>query len=206
MDPNLRRICVDGLVARDLPGYAIGGLSGGESKDEFWKMVDLCTDHLPKNKPRYLMGVGFAVDMVVCTALGVDMFDCVYPTRTARFGVALVRSGTLNLKSSQYQYDFSPIDNDCSCFVCKNYTRSYLHHLIKESTTCGQLLSYHNIAYQMRLMKDIRNTILDGSYPEFVRNFMLQQFPSREYPTWVVDSLNSVGIKLIDKEERLGEE
>lgn len=152
------------------------------------------------------MGVGFAVDMVVCTALGVDMFDCVYPTRTARFGVALVRSGTLNLKSSNFQYDFSPIDKDCSCFVCKNYTRSYLHHLIKDNPTCGQLLSYHNIAYQMRLMKDIRNSILDGSYPNFVRNFMLQQFPTREYPTWVIESLGSVGIKLIDKEERLDEE
>lgn len=166
-------------------------------------MVNLSANYLPSNKPRYLMGVGFAVDMVVCVALGVDMFDCVYPTRTARFGVALVDSGTINLKSSQYQFDFSPIDDNCECFVCKKYTRAYIHHLFKDNHISGQLLSYHNIAYQMRLMKNMRDSIIEGTFSEFVRNFMLKQFPSREYPNWVVESLKEAGIKLIDKEDRL---
>lgn len=186
-----------------MPGYAIGGLSGGESKDSFWKMVNLSANFLPTYKPRYLMGVGFAVDMVVCVALGVDMFDCVYPTRTARFGVALVDSGTINLKSSQYQFDFSPIDEECDCFVCKKYTRAYIHHLCKDNHISGQLLSYHNIAYQMRLMRNTRNAIIEGTFPDFVRKFMIKQFPSRDYPNWVIESLKEAGIDLIDKEDRL---
>jgi tRNA-guanine family transglycosylase len=92
--------------ARDLPGYAIGGLSGGESKDEFWKVVVQCTAKLPENKPRYLMGVGYAVDLVVCSALGVDMFDCVYPSRTARFGTALIPEGFIHLKAAEFEKDF----------------------------------------------------------------------------------------------------
>jgi len=131
LDKNLRKISLEQLLARDLPGYAIGGLSGGESKDEFWKIVLQCTQAMPTNKPRYLMGVGFPVDLVVCVALGVDMFDCVYPTRTARFGSALVDSGVISLKNNKYQYDYTPVDPNCSCHTCKNYTKAYLYTVSK---------------------------------------------------------------------------
>jgi len=97
VDLELRKKSLDDLIARDAPGYAIGGLAGGEDKADFWKVVDFCTDHLPKHKPRYLMGVGYPIDLLVCSCLGVDMFDCVYPTRTARFGTALTRFGNLKL-------------------------------------------------------------------------------------------------------------
>jgi queuine tRNA-ribosyltransferase len=200
LDPELRKICLDGLIKRDLPGYAIGGLSGGESKDSFWRMVDLCTDHLPANKPRYLMGVGFAVDLVVCVALGVDMFDCVYPSRTARFGTALVRNqplGTLNLKSAAYQFDYRPIEEDCNCMVCKNYTRAYLHTVAAKEQIGGQLITYHNIAYQMRLMDDLRNSIIDGTLDKFIANFFVQQYPKQNYPTWAEDALKKVNIHLV---------
>eukprot|EP01122_Echinamoeba_exundans_P012509 TRINITY_DN5241_c0_g2_i1.p1 TRINITY_DN5241_c0_g2~~TRINITY_DN5241_c0_g2_i1.p1 ORF type:complete len:417 (-),score=53.96 TRINITY_DN5241_c0_g2_i1:3-1217(-) len=196
LDTTLRYQCLDGLIKRDLPGYAIGGLSGGESKDDFWRVVSLCTDRLPENKPRYLMGVGFPVDLVVCVALGVDQFDCVYPSRTARFGTALVRTGVLHLKAAQYECDYRPIEEDCGCMVCKNYTRAYLHALARKEQLGGQLLTYHNIAYQMRLMKDLRNAILDGSFPHFVQNFMQLQYPDGKYDGWVVDALASVGIHL----------
>lgn len=165
LDPKLRRECITAMLSKDLPGYAIGGLSGGESKDEFWRIVDLCTDLLPTSKPRYLMGVGFAVDMIVSVALGVDMFDCVYPTRTARFGTALVRKGgTLSMKNAMNQFDMGPIEEECGCQVCTKYSRAFFYTLTKtDDQLLGQLLSQHNIAYQMRLMKDARNAIIDGS-------------------------------------------
>ncbi len=176
-----------------MPGYAIGGLSGGESKDMFWKIVDQCTSKLPDNKPRYLMGVGYAVDLVVCSALGVDMFDCVFPSRTARFGTALVSSGSMHLKSAEFAQDYRPLDADCQCMVCKNYTRAYLHTVVGKEQLGAQMLTYHNIAYQMRLMKSIRAAILDGTFPKFVREFMIQQFPSKIYPKWSVDALEAAG-------------
>jgi tRNA-guanine transglycosylase len=203
LEPDLRRTCVDGLIKRDLPGYAIGGLSGGESKDEFWRIVDLCTSLLPSFKPRYLMGVGFTLDLVVCVALGVDMFDCVFPSRTARFGSALVRSGSINIRHAQYANDFSPLEADCPCRVCKNYTRAYLHLLTKSDQLSSQLLTFHNLAYQKRLMDDMRDAIIDGSFPQFVIDFMLCQFPQRDYPEWIIHALSSVGIKLVSPEQRM---
>uniref|UniRef100_A0A670KDM8 Queuine tRNA-ribosyltransferase catalytic subunit 1 n=1 Tax=Podarcis muralis TaxID=64176 RepID=A0A670KDM8_PODMU len=119
LDPSLRSKCLEEMTKRDVPGFAIGGLSGGEAKDHFWRMVDLSTNHLPRNKPRYLMGVGYATDLVVCVALGCDMFDCVFPTRTARFGSALVPWGSLQLKNKQYAKDFRPIDENCDCPTCQ---------------------------------------------------------------------------------------
>jgi len=108
---------VRGLVERNLPGYAIGGLAGGEDKDSFWRVVAQCTAGLPENKPRYVMGVGYPLDIVVCSALGADMYDCVYPTRTARFGTALVPEGVLKLKQNAMATDERPIDPTCSCMV-----------------------------------------------------------------------------------------
>jgi len=197
IDPALRKICAEALIQRDLPGYAIGGLAIGESKDHFWKMVDLCTDYLPEGKPRYLMGVGYSMDLLVCSGLGVDMFDCVFPTRTARFGHALVSEGSLNLKSPDYQFDFSPLDGGCPCMVCKNYTRAYLHTLAGKESLGAVLLSYHNIAYQHHLMKNIRTSIIDGNFPEFAKKYVLTQHPS-QIPKWVTDALASTGILFDD--------
>ncbi|XP_060037714.1 queuine tRNA-ribosyltransferase catalytic subunit 1 isoform X2 [Erinaceus europaeus] len=119
LDAKLRATCLDEMTKRDVPGFAIGGLSGGESKEHFWRMVALSTARLPRDKPRYLMGVGYATDLVVCVALGCDMFDCVFPTRTARFGSALVPTGNLQLKKKQFQKDFGPIDPECTCPTCQ---------------------------------------------------------------------------------------
>lgn len=115
LDPVLRDICVRGLVDRNLPGYAIGGLAGGEDKDSFWRVVAQCTASLPEDKPRYVMGVGYPLDIVVCSALGADMYDCVYPTRTARFGTALIPEGVLKLKHQVMADDTRPIDPTCDC-------------------------------------------------------------------------------------------
>lgn len=142
------------------------------------------------------MGVGYPVDLVVCVALGVDMFDCVYPCRTARFGTALVEDGTMKLKSSQFSTDFNPIDEHVKCFVNTKYTRSYIHSLVNKEPTGCNLISYHNIAYQMNLMKDIRKAIKEGYFPKFVQNFMDEHYPKKDYPKWAVNALDSAGIKL----------
>lgn len=194
--PDLRKISLEELIARDAPGYAVGGLSGGEEKDKFWPTVHLCTDHLPKNKPRYCMGVGFAVDLVVCCALGVDMFDCVFPTRTARFGCALVDNGQINLKAREFANDFRPLDEKCDCTTCQNYTRAYLNTIVTKETVACHLLSIHNISYQMRLMKNIRESIKEGRFEEYVQDFMSTYYKGKTYPKWVIDALSAVNITL----------
>lgn len=196
LDAKLRRQCVAEIVKRDTAGFAIGGLSGGEAKEAFWEMVHISTDDLPKEKPRYLMGVGCAVDLVVCCALGVDMFDCVFPTRTARFGNALVPTGMLPLKSKKFSQDFDPIDKDCSCSTCERYTRAYLHTIVTHETVACHLLTVHNLAYQMSLMRSIRESIVDGRFDEFVQEFMDLMFPQRNYPKWVCDALSAVNVEL----------
>eukprot|EP01133_Synstelium_polycarpum_P005281 gene5281-6119_t len=202
LDPRLRDLCIDGLVARNFPGYAIGGLSGGESKDAFWRIVLQCTRRLPDNKPRYLMGVGYSIDLVVCSALGVDMFDCVFPSRTARFGTALVLSGSLNLKSAEYANDFRPIEDDCTCMVCKNYTRAYLHVVAGKESIGGQLLTYHNVAFQMSLMRKIRESIIAQTFPAFVQRFFDLQYPNGEVPQWAIDALQEVGINVVQQQKK----
>eukprot|EP00871_Galdieria_phlegrea_P000347 jgi/Galph1/1312/GphlegSOOS_G5970.1 len=195
LDKNLRRQCLDELVIRDLPGYAIGGLAGGEDKNLFWRVVDQCTDVLPTNKPRYCMGVGYPLDLVVCVALGVDLFDCVYPARTARFGTALVSEGTIKIKSSAMARDYSPLDRNCSCFVCQNYCRSFLHfNFGRDETSTVHLLTYHNIAYMVQLMKSLRNAIVDNTFPDVVRMFLHKQYPDKNIPTWVADALQTAKI------------
>lgn len=194
--PALRKQCVEALMKRNVRGYAVGGLSGGESKDEFWKTVDFCTDFLPEEKPRYLMGVGFAADLVVCVALGIDMFDCVFPTRTARFGCALVRAGQLNLKQKKYAEDFQAIDEKCECTTCKTYTRAYLHHIVTVEPVACSLLSIHNVAFQLKLMKDMRESIEKDEFPAFVKTFMAEHFVEREVPGWIRDALAKVNINL----------
>lgn len=118
------------MVKRNLPGYAIGGLAGGESKEDFWKTVKLCCELLPKDKPRYVMGIGYAEDLMIAALLGADMFDCVFATRTARFGTAFTKYGMLKLRSEKaMSHDFGPISEDCKCYACQNYSRSYIHRV-----------------------------------------------------------------------------
>lgn len=147
------------------------------------------------------MGVGFALDLVVCTALGVDMFDCVYPTRTARFGTALVPSGELNLRHKKFSNDFRVLDDECDCLCCRwGYTRAFLNSFAGlPEPTCSSLLSLHNIAYQLRLMRSMREAIAADHFPAFVRRFLARQFPtgSKDYPEWAVEALASVGIDVM---------
>ncbi|NXF82046.1 TGT ribosyltransferase, partial [Sclerurus mexicanus] len=185
------------MTQRDVPGFAIGGLSGGEDKAQFWRTVKFSAERLPRDKPRYLMGVGYATDLVVCVALGCDMFDCVFPTRTARFGSALVPWGSLQLKNQQFAKDFRPIDENCDCPTCQRHTRAYLHALLRSETAALHLLTLHNVAYQMKLMASIRESILQQRFPEFVREFMDTMYGGRGgAPTWVREALASVGITL----------
>ena len=196
LDLSMREFCIKEMIKRDLPGHAIGGLSGGEDKDHFWRLVKFCTDHLPENKPIYCMGVGYATDLVVCIALGVDMFDCVYPTRTARFGNALVKTGNLSLKQKKYEADFSPIEPDCTCLTCKKYTRAYIHMLIARDETGCHLITIHNIAYQLNLMRRARESIINNEFSSFVRTFMNDLFGNDKtnYPKWMIDAFESVNI------------
>ncbi|XP_067170752.1 queuine tRNA-ribosyltransferase catalytic subunit 1 [Apteryx mantelli] len=197
LDPALRTKCLEEMTRRDVPGFAIGGLSGGEEKAQFWRMVKLSTERLPRDKPRYLMGVGYATDLVVCVALGCDMFDCVFPTRTARFGSALVPWGSLQLKNKQFAKDFRPIDEDCGCPTCQGYSRAYLHALLRSDTAALHHLTVHNIAYQLQLMRSVRESILAQRFPQFVRDFMRTMYGSRDkYPAWAVEALASVRIPL----------
>ncbi|XP_055754175.1 queuine tRNA-ribosyltransferase catalytic subunit 1-like [Salvelinus fontinalis] len=197
LNAELRKACLDEMTKREVPGFAIGGLSGGEEKDDFWRMVTLSTDHLPREKPRYLMGVGYAVDLVVCVALGCDMFDCVFPTRTARFGSALVPWGSLTITKKQFAKDLQAIDPDCQCPTCRRHSRAYLHALFKSDTAAMHHITIHNISYQLTLMRSLRQSIIDGRFPDFVRAFMKRMFPSPEqYPGWAVDALGTVNITL----------
>eukprot|EP01031_Cornospumella_fuschlensis_P038066 gene38066-46250_t len=221
---GLREICLQEMVKRDTPGYAIGGLAGGEDKDTFWRVVEHSARHLPDTKPKYLMGVGYPVDLVVAVALGVDMFDCVYPTRTARFGVAFTPYGGVRLKS-------------------KNYTQAAVHILLKEgSPLAAQLLTKHNLHYLMTLMRTMRSSIMEGEevYKKFLSQFFFDMFvkgvegvendaaataddavdigkkrgreeedatdavqdelkeaPKKAIPAWIIDALNAVSIDIV---------
>ncbi|KAI9551619.1 hypothetical protein GHT06_021952 [Daphnia sinensis] len=199
LDPKLRTESAKQLMERDVAGFAVGGLSGGEGKDQFWRMVHLSTDLLPNDKPRYLMGVGFATDLVVCCALGCDMFDCVFPTRTARFGCALVDSGQLNLKLKLFGQDFRPIDENCDCSTCQRYTRAYLHTIATIETVACNLITVHNVAYQLRLMRNIRESIMNGTFVEFIFNFMDTMYPKKDFPVWAMDALKAVNVDLINR-------
>ncbi|GIL72230.1 hypothetical protein Vretimale_296 [Volvox reticuliferus] len=197
LDTGLRDLSMQQLVARDLPGYAIGGLAGGESKDDFWRVVSQCTAGLPPGKPRYVMGIGYPLDIVVCSALGADMFDSVYPTRTARFGVALVPEGVLKLKNAANARDFRPLDPSCSCMVCRRYSRAYLHNVVTRGISAAAILvTYHNVAYTQRLTREIRTAIEEQRFPEWVRSFLQTMFPKGDVPGWVQDAMAAADISL----------
>lgn len=202
MDYTLRTRCMEEMIQRDAPGYAIGGLSGGEDKDAFWRIVLHCTQRLPRDRPIYCMGVGYAEDLVVCVALGVDMFDCVYPTRTARFGTALTRYGNLPLRQARFRDDYTPIEPDCPCATCRNgqgVTRAYLHSVVARETVGCHLLTIHNLSFQLRLMRDARQSIIEGCFPSFLQTFFSQWYKTDcvdEYPQWVHNALHAVAISL----------
>ncbi|KAL1954020.1 hypothetical protein VTO42DRAFT_1841 [Malbranchea cinnamomea] len=205
LDLDLRRECCKQMVMRDTPGIAIGGLSGGEAKPEYCKVVDCCTSLLPEEKPRYVMGVGYPEDLVVSIALGADMFDCVWPTRTARFGNAITAEGTLNLRHSSFANDFRPVEEGCKCTTCRpksegglGITRAYIHHLVSKETVGAHLLSMHNVHYLLSLTGSARQAIIEDRYPAFLRDFFrkLYRDPSN-FPQWVVDALRGVGVDLL---------
>lgn len=156
----------------DLPGYAIGGLSVGEPKDIMIEVLDDCVSYLPDDRPRYLMGVGTPDYIFEGVERGVDMFDCVIPTRLARHGVAMTSRGNINIKNACYERDFSPIDPDCDCYTCKNYSRAYVRHLFKTNEIlCSMLISEHNIRFLVRMMENIRTSIEQDRFKEYKRDF-----------------------------------
>lgn len=168
--PELRRHCLDELVKMDFSGYAIGGLSIGESKAEMNAVLELMATIMPKDKPRYLMGVGDPIDLMNGVIQGIDMFDCVLPTRIARHGSAMTSQGKIVVKNKRYAEDLGPLDPDCDCKVCRQYTRSYLRHLFKSEEILGmRLLSYHNLYYLKRLMQHIRSAILTDQMGDFAK-------------------------------------
>ena len=197
LDFRLRDISLEGLISKDLPGYAIGGLCGGEAKDEFWRIVLHCTRKLPANKPRYVMGVGYPVDLVVCACLGADMFDCVFPTRTARFGQVFTRQGFLKLNKKSMQNDLTPIDSDCECSTCKLYCKSFLSQGLHHEESVCSLLSVHNVHFLFDTMRRLRQAIVEQRLKEFVKEFMVGWFHSVDsVPGWVVDALLAVDIDI----------
>jgi len=163
MHIDLRKQSAEQIVGLDLCGYGIGGLSVGEPKELMYEILDGCVDILPADKPRYLMGVGSPDALLEGAALGVDMFDCVLPTREARHGRAMTRGGSVNLRNAKYAEDFAPLDESCSCYCCRNFTRSYLRHLVMAKEILGAtLVSIHNLAFLTDLMAGARAAIEEG--------------------------------------------
>lgn len=218
---EMRKECCKQMIKRNTPGIAIGGLSGGEAKHDYCRVVDTCTSLLPPNKPRYVMGVGYPEDLVVSVALGADMFDCVWPTRTARFGNAITRFGILNLRHAKYELDFSPLEEGCRCICCRpkenanhqnkcdenvfsagglGVTRSFIHHIVAKETVGAHMLTLHNVWYMLNLMTSIRQAIIDDCYPQFIKKFFadLYQSDRTKYPTWAIEALLGVGVDLMD--------
>ena len=172
MYADLRQESAEQLVAMDFPGYAIGGLSVGEPKPLMYEVLEQTVPFLPQNKARYLMGVGTPDCLVEGVARGIDMFDCVFPTRVARNGTAITSQGRVVIRNAAYIEDFMPLDPECDCYTCRNYSRAYLRHLIRCDEILGlRLMSLHNLHYLIKLMHQIRTAIIEGNYPEFRKLF-----------------------------------
>lgn len=174
---DLRRTCAEKLVEIGFDGYSVGGTSVGEDKKTMYKMVEYSTKYLPEHKLRYLMGVGDPIDLIENVMRGIDLFDCVSPTRLARHGHAYTKKGKINIKNSKYKEDFTAIESVCNCYACKNYTRAYIRHLITANETFGaRLLSIHNITFLINLMKEIRENIKEDTLEEFRDKFILEYY------------------------------
>ncbi len=169
---DLREYSAKKTVEMDFLGYSIGGTSVGESKEVMYKMVDYAIKHLPEDKPRYLMGVGSADAILESVLRGVDMFDCVLPTRIARHGTLMTSEGRVNIKNKKYEYDFNPIDSECDCYACKNYTRAYVRHLVRVNEGLGlRLASLHNLRFLIKLMEDVRLAIREDRFLDFKNDY-----------------------------------
>ncbi len=165
---DLRKYCAEKLVEMDFPGYAIGGTSVGEDKETFRRMIKMSVDYLPIDKPRYLMGVGAVNDLLDAVAMNIDMCDCVLPTRIARHGTLMTSQGRLNIRKAQFKEDFTPLDPECDCYTCRNYTKAYLNHLQRTNEGFGtRLMSIHNLRFLLKLMEDARKAIKEDRFAQF---------------------------------------
>ena len=178
---DLRKYCCEELVKMDFPGYSIGGTSIGEPKDSYIKMVDYSVKYLPYDKPRYLMGVGSIGYILEGIERGVDMYDCVLPTRIARHGTLMTSQGRVNIRKECYRRDFTPLDPNCDCYTCKNYTKAYLRHLYVCDESFGKrLLSIHNIRFLIKMMEEAREAIKNDRFLEF-KEKMIKEYGDREF-------------------------
>ena len=177
---DLRKFCAEELVKMDFPGYSIGGTSIGEPKDVMFKMIDYSVKYLPFDKPRYLMGVGSVDAILEGISKGVDMFDCVLPTRIARHGALMTSQGRVNIRDKKYERDFTPLDPECDCYCCKNFTKAYLRHLYKCDEALGKrLLSIHNVRFLIHLAEMAREAIKEDRFLEFKEEY-LKKFNSEK--------------------------
>ena len=176
MHRDLRVHSAESLIEMDFNGYAIGGLSVGEPKEEMMEVLSYLPDHMPQDKPRYLMGVGTPLDLVEGVASGVDMFDCVMPSRNARNGYLFTSEGVVKIRNAKYKKDTGPLDPNCGCSTCRNYSRSYLHHLQKTNEILGSRLNtLHNLFYYQELMQSMRHAIQANTFSTFRKSFLASQ-------------------------------
>ena len=172
MYKDLRKQSAEEIVELDLPGYAIGGLSVGEPKEIMYEVMDDCVDYLPADKPRYLMGVGRPDCLFEGVERGIDMFDCVLPTRIARHGMAMTSQGRVNIKNAKYERDFTPLDPNCDCYTCRNYSKAYLRHLFKsDEILSSMLMTTHNLHFLVNTMAGIRKAIEEDRFLEYKKEF-----------------------------------
>lgn len=165
---ELRKYCAEKLIEMDFPGYAIGGTSVGEDKETMYRMVKWASDALPFDKPRYLMGVGAVNDLLEAVSRNVDMCDCVLPTRIARHGTLMTSEGRISIRKAIYKNDFTPLDSECDCYTCRNYTKAYLNHLQRTNEGFGtRLMSIHNLRFLVKLMEDARKAIKEDRFNDF---------------------------------------
>jgi queuine tRNA-ribosyltransferase len=179
IDAALREECARALIELQFDGYAIGGVSVGEPEPEMMRAIEIAEPFLPENKPRYAMGLGTPAQLVELVARGVDMFDCVLPTRVARNGTAFTRKGSISIKAGAYKADFRPIEEDCDCFACRHFSRAYLRHLLNVGEILGlRMLSVHNTRMYLRVMEEVRNAISNDTFAEYRREFAANYVPT----------------------------
>jgi queuine tRNA-ribosyltransferase len=181
IDKGLREECAKALVGLDFDGYAIGGVSVGEPEPEMLKAIEISEPFLPADRPRYAMGLGTPAQLVELVARGVDMFDCVLPTRVARNGTAFTRKGSISIKAGAYKSDFRPIEEDCDCYACRNFTRAYLRHLLNVGEILGlRMLSVHNTRMYLKVMEEVRTAIANGTFADYRARFAADYVPTQK--------------------------